>query len=302
MNDQIKSQVLLPKGFEDLLFADAEGEANAIAALMAVFGAAGYGRIKPPMMEFEESMLAQGDSYSMGAALNDQTFRVVDKETGKMLAIRSDITPQIARIVSTRLGDAPRPLRLSYANDVVRMSGSQQRTLRQFCQVGCELIDDGSDGNLEEIVVLAAKGLKALGVSGISFDFVLPCIFEDVLSASGVSKDDIDPLRAKLSGESGKAIAALKEIGLPEKALKDVKRLEWILGSDSLKGLEGVNFTVDALETKGFEYHKGIAFTIFAKNVNGELGRGGAYALGSEPLASGFTLYMDTVRQAETGI
>ena len=294
MKKQSKPQGLLPKGFEDLLYADAEDEANAIATLMAVFGGAGYQRIKPPLMEFEESMLGDGP----GAALTDQTFRVMDKETGKMLALRSDITPQIARIVSSRFDDVERPLRLSYANDVVRMSGSQQRTLRQFCQVGCELIDDGSDHNLEEVVVLAAKGLQELGIEGITFDFTLPCIFETILETAGVSRSGIDPLRSKLSGEAGKAIAALKALDLPEGAVKDVERLEAILASDALQGLKGVSFTVDPLETKGFEYHKGIAFTIFAKNVNGELGRGGCYALGSEPLASGFTLYMDTVRQA----
>lgn len=295
MNNHVKTQVLLPKGFEDLLAGDAEGEAEAIARLMAVFKEGGYQRIKPPLMEFEESMLADGP----GAALTDQTFRVMDKETGKMLALRSDITPQIARIVSSRLNDAPRPLRLSYANDVVRMSGSQQRTLRQFCQVGCELIDDGSDANIEEIVLLAAKGLQAIGIEAVSFDFVLPCIFNEILSAAGVSADDIDPLRATLSGEAGKAIEALRGLGLSEAALKDVDRVEAILNSAALKGLKGVSFTIDPLEVKGFEYHKGIAFTVFAKNVNGELGRGGAYALGSDALASGFTLYMDTVRSAK---
>lgn len=297
MCNNVKSQGLLPKGFEDLLFADAEDEASAIATLMAVFGAAGYQRIKPPLMEFEESMLADGP----GRALADQTFRVMDKETGKMLALRSDITAQIARIVSSRLSDVERPLRLSYANDVVRMSGSQQRTLRQFCQVGCELIDDGSDSNVEEVIALAANGLKALGIKGISFDFTLPCAFESILKAAGGSLNDIDPLRAKLSGSADKAIAALKALDLPSKALADVERLDGVLNSGALKGLDEVSFTVDPLETKGFEYHKGIAFTIFAKNVNGELGRGGAYALGSEPLASGFTLYMDTVRQAKKG-
>jgi len=148
-------------------------------------------------------------------------------------------------------------------------------------------------------VALAAKGLQAIGIKDVSFDFALPCIFDDILKAAGVSADDIDPLRAKMSGEAEKAIDALKGLGLPESALVDVERLARILKSEALQGLNGVNFTVDPLETKGFEYHKGIAFTVFAKNVNGELGRGGCYALGSEPLASGFTLYMDTVRAAK---
>ncbi|MGH1398066.1 MAG: ATP phosphoribosyltransferase regulatory subunit [Alphaproteobacteria bacterium] len=284
---------LLPKGFEDLLSLEAEAEAEAIAAMMAVFKGAGYTRIKPPLMEFEETMLEDG----VGSTLSDQTFRVMDAESGKMLALRSDITPQIARIVGSRLADAPRPLRLSYANDVVRRRGDQQRTLRQFCQVGCELIDDGSDANLEEVIVLAAKGLAALGISGVSFDFALPCVFDDVLAAAGVARGDIDPLRAQVSGDAEKALAALKGLDLPDAARAHVERLERVLGSEALRGIDGVRFTVDPLETRGFEYHKGIAFTIFAQGVNGELGRGGCYDLG-DSMASGFTFYMDTVRQA----
>ncbi|MGB0720670.1 MAG: ATP phosphoribosyltransferase regulatory subunit [Bdellovibrionales bacterium] len=293
MNDTRLPSFLLPKGFEDLLPPDAEGEANAIHTLMAVFGGAGYARIKPPLLEFEESMIGSGP----GAVLADQTFRVMDNQSGKMLALRSDITPQIARIVSSRLGDAGRPLRLSYANDVVRMSGSQQRTLRQFCQVGCELIDTGSDDNLVEVLVLAAKGLQALGIKGVSFDFTLPCVFDDILAAFGASRDAIDPLRVKVSGMAGRALAALGDLDLSDAALADVDRLARILARPELQGLEGVQFTLDPLETKGFEYHKGIAFTVFAKGVNGELGRGGCYALG-DALAAGFTFYMDTVRKA----
>ena len=285
---------LLPRGFEDLLFGEAEDEAAAIAVLMDVFGNAGYQRIKPPLLEFEESMLADGP----GVALSDQTFRLMDKETGKMLALRSDITPQIARIVCSRLADVPRPLRLSYANDVVRMSGSQQRTLRQFCQVGCELIDDGSDANIDELVGLVVQGLQALDIQDITIDFALPSIFDAVLKAAGVENGAIDALRGKVSGEAGKAIDALNGLDLSEDALADVTALEAVLKGSVLKGLSDVQFTLDPLETKGFEYHQGIAFTVFAKGVNGELGRGGAYALNDDQVASGFTLYMDTIRKA----
>ena len=298
LNDDLaKSAVLLPKGFEDLLPGDADAEADAINAVMAVFKEAGYARVKPPLMEFEETMLGAGP----GKALSEQTFRVMDKETGKMLALRSDITPQIARIASVlkraSLGEADVPLRLSYANDVVRMGADQQRTLRQFCQVGCELIHDGGDDDILEVVSLAAKGLKALNISGVSFDFALPCIFNDVLAAAGVEADAIDPLRAKISGAADKALDALKNLDLSEHAKGHVEQLERVLASDVLRGIEDVQFTIDPLETRGFEYHKGIAFTIFAQGVNGELGRGGAYELG-DTLASGFTFYMDTVRKS----
>ncbi len=218
-----------------------------------------------------------------------------------MLAIRSDITPQIARIVTTRLADAPRPLRLSYANDVLRMSGSQQRTLRQFCQVGCELVDAGSIDNNVECVVLAAKGLHALGIPGISFDFSLPSIFQELIAINQGDNNNIDAMRAELSGQAQKSIDKLLALGLSMSAQNDIKQLQEIINRvrEALNAANtpGIGFTVDPLETKGFEYHKGFAFAVFAKGVNGELGRGGSYMLGDNQAASGFTFYMDTVRR-----
>lgn len=319
---------LLPNGFVDLLPPEAEQEARAIAILMQNFAAFGYNRVKPPLVEFEDSLLAPGP----GASLANETFRLMDPITHRMMGIRSDITPQTARIASARLGGEPRPLRLAYANDVLRTKANQQRTERQFCQVGCEIIGAPDVEADIEACVLAVKGLKALGMKDITIDFALPLVRGKVFAAAKVDvkeqarisksleRRDQDILKSQKGGlkaqvkalldASGNAAATLKKLSaaeLPKSALADVQAATQIFKGtqrafDEL-GFDDVTITCDALESKGFEYHGAFAFMLFAKGVRGELGRGGRYDVkfgenGKGESATGFTLYMDTIRRA----
>ncbi|MBX9634247.1 MAG: ATP phosphoribosyltransferase regulatory subunit, partial [Magnetospirillum sp.] len=138
MND-FANRALLPAGLRDILPLDAEHEAGVVGRLMAHFAAQGYERVKPPLIEFEETLLA-----GAGAATASQCFRVMDPLSQKMMGVRADLTPQVARIAVTRLAGAARPLRLSYAGQVLRVKGSQLRPERQFGQAGIELIGNDS--------------------------------------------------------------------------------------------------------------------------------------------------------------
>src|ERR1700740_3490371 len=126
---------LLPIGMHDLLPPEAELEAAIVGQLMAPLAAHGYERVKPPLVEFEETLFA-----GAGAAMAGATFRIMDPASNRMIGVRADVTPQIARIAATRLADAPRPLRLSYAGQVLRVKGSEIRPERQVGEVGAELI------------------------------------------------------------------------------------------------------------------------------------------------------------------
>ena len=115
MNDtQPKS--LLPNGLRDALPPEAGWEARAISQLLDVFHTNGYDRGESPLMEFEKSLLD-----GPGQAVSPQTFRLMDPVSQRMMGLRADITPQIAMIASTRLMHASRPLRLSYAGQVLRV-------------------------------------------------------------------------------------------------------------------------------------------------------------------------------------
>ncbi|MBT5266811.1 MAG: ATP phosphoribosyltransferase regulatory subunit, partial [Rhodospirillaceae bacterium] len=107
---------LLPAGLRDVLPLDAAHEATVIEALITTFSAEGYDRVKPPLVEFESSLFA-----GPGAAMRESTFRLMDPMSQRMMGVRADVTVQIARIAATRLKDAPRPLRLCYAGEVLRV-------------------------------------------------------------------------------------------------------------------------------------------------------------------------------------
>ena len=103
-DDMPNNPALLPAGLRDLLPPDAETEASAVEALMTVFAAHGYQRVKPPLLEFEDSLLA-----GSGAAVADQTFRLMDPDSQRMMGLRADTTPQVARIATTRLAQRAAP-------------------------------------------------------------------------------------------------------------------------------------------------------------------------------------------------
>ena len=322
---------LLPTGFVDLMPDDAEKEASAINALMGLFTGYGYRRIKPPLMEFEGSLLAPGP----GASLSQDTFRVMDPVSRRMLGVRADITPQIARIVCTRLPKDQAPMRLTYANDVLRASAGQLRTARQFTQVGCEITGDDSRESYAESATLAIMGLKALGITDITLDLTLPRLVDALIEEwrldaetrqallEALDKRDRDRI-GKLdfggkeivlalldaTGYAKPALEVITNLDLPPAIKGEAEKLHSVV-SDIQKalddlGITDVSLTFDAFETKGFEYHSGIAFTLFAKSIRGELGRGGHYYItfGSvqsgqhKKNAIGFTLYMDTIRPA----
>src|SRR6476619_6313963 len=136
MSDDVSNhRALLPAGLRDLLPPDAESEAASVEALMEVFASHGYQRVKPPLLEFEDSLLA-----GSGAAVAEQTFRLMDPVRQRMMGLRADTKTQVARIAATRLGGQARPLRLCYAGQVLRVRGTQIVPERQLPQVGVELI------------------------------------------------------------------------------------------------------------------------------------------------------------------
>ena len=171
---------LLPTGMRDLLPPEAEVEAQVVARLMTTLAAHGYERVKPPLVEFEETLFA-----GAGAAMATATFRMMDPASHRMIGVRADMTPQIARIAATRLGAASRPLRLSYAGQVLRVVGSEIRPERQVGQVGAELIGAAGPAADVEAVAVAAEALAALGVPELSVDVTLPTLVPAVAEAYG---------------------------------------------------------------------------------------------------------------------
>ncbi len=320
---ELARRALLPAGLRDVLPPEADQEADVVHRLMAVCAARGYARVKPPMVEFEDSLLS-----GSGAAMGPSTFRLMDPVSQRMLGLRADMTLQIARIAATRLRRLPRPLRLSYAGQVLRVKGDDIRPERQFGQVGAELIGSQSAAADAEAVLLSVDALEAVGITQITVDLSSPRLVPAVMATAGLDdaaqrklrealdrKDQaavrrlgrsVGPLLVELlktTGPAPRALQGLARLDLPADAAAEALRLSEIVGLLQF-AKPGLSLTVDPVELRGFEYHTGICFTLFARRVRGELGRGGRYLSGESLMAgqgepaTGFTLFMDTVLRA----
>ena len=319
---------LLPNGLGDTLPPEAEFEAQITETLMASFTKYGYERVKPPLIEFEDVLLS-----GSGKKMAKQTFRMMDPISQRMLGVRADMTLQIARIASTRLADISRPIRLSYAGQVLRVKGSALRPKRQFGQIGIEVIGTLSPQADAEIILASAQALTCLGITDLSIDLCLPTLIPTICKSLKITSPQIiDRLSVALDhkdipaieiiekeiltdsskifstllravGPVDNALSILEEVILPENAINELNKLSDIICCLKDRA-PNLTITIDPVETRGYEYHTGVTFTFFALNVRGELGRGGRYLVDDvnknkmpEP-ATGASLYLDTILRA----
>ena len=316
MNEPLPSHpALLPAGLRDILPPEAELEARSAEAIMDCFAAHGYQRVVPPLLEFEDSLLG-----GSGTATAEQIFRLMDPDSQRMMGLRADTTPQIARIATTRLAAAPRPLRLAYAGQCLRVRGSHLQPERQISQAGIELIGHDTAEADAEIILTAAEALAAVGLTNISFDLTIPRLVPSLLDAADIAdrpaliraldrKDhaavaqhggSITNLLLQLlatSGPAERAIPALLAIDLPPAAKIQAARMAEAVAAIHARQPD-LPLTVDPVEFRGYQYHTGICITVFAPGRQAELGRGGRYLCGEAEPATGITLYPDTIVQA----
>jgi ATP phosphoribosyltransferase regulatory subunit len=323
MNDAPNDRLppgLLPAGLMDLLPPGAEREAALVERLMGVFAGHGYERVKPPLLEFEEGLLA-----GSGAAVADQTFRLMDPVSQRMMGLRADTTPQVARIAATRMGLDPRPLRLCYAGQVLRVRGTELAPSRQLPQAGIELIGGAAPEADAEVALVAAEALEAVGVSGVILDVTLPRMAQTLLMEAGLP----EPLRARLiraldrkdaaavavqAAEAGPVAAVLPALldaaGPWERALEILQAVKLPPGARAIASnaaavlraiaarAPSLRMTLDPTEFRGFRYHVGVGFTLFGPGATGELARGGRYLSANDEPATGMSLYPDAILSA----
>jgi ATP phosphoribosyltransferase regulatory subunit len=313
---------LLPSGFIDVLPEQAAYESKIIAKLLKNFEQWGYNQVKPPMVEFESNL---GNVTNV----DKQSFRFMDPESQNMLSIRADMTMQIARMAAIRLKHKPRPLRLSYGGEVLRVKGEGLHAERQLSQAGIELIGDNTPASDAEAVVVAINSLKKVNMEGLSVDFSMPGLSQMIMEDMGTPEDIREELLAlierkdvssienlckthkdktyivlnrliSLAGPASRAINGLCGLQLPQEGNEYCLYLKQMV--DMVKrALPDINITIDPIERRGFEYHTGVSFAFFSDNSKDELGRGGRYVISecdNGDGAVGFTLAVNAIQRA----
>ena len=302
---------LLPSGFADRLPPHADAAAAVEARVLGVAHAHGYERADPPLAEFADGLGSRLKAGSLRDAV-----RFVDPLSQRTMAIRPDLTAQVARIAATRMAHHPRPVRLSYAGPVLRLRASELAPARERRQIGCELIGLDTVAAATEVVSVAAEALAAAGATGVSIDLTLPDLLDTLAATLPVPDGRTEALRERLDAKDAGGVAAIAPVYLPliEAAGPFARALERLRAFDTggvlasrLHGLaalavaleDRVQLTLDPTERHGFEYQSWLGFSLFVDGAAAEVGRGGTYSLlhesGVEEVATGFSLFADAL-------
>ncbi|HEU4408546.1 MAG TPA: ATP phosphoribosyltransferase regulatory subunit [Polyangiaceae bacterium] len=318
-------ELLLPVGMRDVLGPEAWTRRGLSRAFLEHVALHGYDLVSPPTFE-RAAVLELG----LDEAQRDELLRFVEPESGAVLALRPDMTPQIARVVATRLGALPGPLRLAYEGAVLRRRLSRSRQRRQMSQAGFELVGvRGPEGDLE-VLSLAASSLRQLGVERFVVDVGHAAVAGALLApyeparagalrealsrkdegavrelarAPGVAAGAAEALGAivglqggaEVLGEAGRVLGATAA----GPALGELRALAAAAGELGL----GPRLRFDLGEVRGLSYYTGPMFHLFAEGAGVPVGGGGRYdelfgRFGAPRPAAGAALDLEAIEQA----
>jgi len=316
----------LPTGMRDHAPEAASARRRIVDGLLTVFERRGFARVITPAFEYED-VLALG----LGDAARAATFRFVEPSSGQVVALRPDITPQIARLIATRYRDEPGPVRLCYEGTVVRLERGA-RGQRERMQAGVELAGvPGPEGDVEAIAI-AVEALAAVGLRQPTIDLGHLGLAREVLAALALPDAAVADARRCIAKHDGAGLAEVLKHArgvkaaiefarlLPElsgvTALLDDARLHAPNGGikralaelgQIVAALEArklaARLHVDLGEVRGFDYYTGVRFQAFVPGASDAVLGGGRYdellaRYGRPSPAVGFAVDVDAVAGA----
>ena len=291
----------LPKGVKIYLPDEAAAKRSVEQRLLSVFTRWGYREVVTPTYEFADVL-----SVGTDETLQGKMFKLVDRDTGRMLALRADITPQIARIVATRLRDEPKPLRLAYVANVFRYEEPQVGRYREFYQAGVELVGLEKPEADAEMIAMTVEGLQVLGLDRFQLNVGQADFFRGVLEELRIDREQGRQLQEALSRKDASTLERLvKDLAPPAStaellvALPDLFGREEVLergarlvknprSERALANLAEVHrllraygladaVILDLGEVRGFDYYSGVHFEGYVSGLGAPLCGGGRY-------------------------
>src|SRR5262245_32726430 len=314
---------LLPENLEDILPPQAQRIDAMRTSLLELFRVHGYELVIPPMLEYMESLLT-----GTGHDLDPRPFTLVDQLSGRMMGVRADITPQVARI-DAHLLNRKGVTRLCYAGSVLLTRPRGLDSTREPLQVGAEIYGHAGIESDLEIQQLLADSLAACGISGAHLDIGHVAVFRTICRRGGVAADlesdlygvlqgkDLPGLRsatASLPKATRSALLALPELYGDGAVLERARRLlprypEIDRALRDLKALSRngrIPVSVDLADLRGYHYHSGVVFAAYAPGVANAIALGGRYdevgkAFGRARPATGFSMDLRDLARAAPG-
>ncbi len=305
------SHNLLPVGFYDLLFDEAEKSHRKINEALDFFLECGYRLIKTPLIEF-------ADNFSKKDTTN--SFMLCDVISGKNLVLRNDITLQISRLLDTKLKNANLPLRLCYVGDVLLTKNSELYADRQSTQVGLEIIGcDKEESNLE-IIATILEVLEKFSLNNLLIELSIPSFAKILLDELHVQNKTelLEAIREKnismikkLASNNADLISeiALRNDNLELLSQKILAKTQSKIIANELERVSDVIYFVgqnfpqikiccDLFGDDRESYHRDIAFDIFCGDFSYPIVRGGRYEINGID-AVGATIYINHLRKID---
>jgi len=306
---------LLPEAIDDVLPDEAARLEALRRTLLDHLATRGYRLVRPPMIEHLESLLT-----GSGRDLELQTFKVVDPRSGRLVGVRADITPQVARIDAHLLNESG-ATRLCYAGSVLRAVTEGPGATREVVQVGAELFGvPGIEGD-REVIELLVSSLAAAGLSELHLDLGHVGVYRALVNGAGIGAretDLFDAMRTKdrpavreltqgLPGAWRDALDALPALYGPAREVLEAARAQLPdipSIANALAALQALAdqtaplvlaLHIDLADLRGYHYQNGAIFSVFTAGEPTALGNGGRYdgigkAFGRARPATGFTL------------
>ena len=314
----IKNRWLLPEGVEEILPPKAIELEQLCRTIIDLFSTWGYEFVIPPMVEYLESLLT-----GTGEDLDLKTFKLTDQLSGRLMGIRADITPQVARI-DAHLLKRDTPTRLCYLGSVLHTRPSKSGDTRAPLQVGAELYGHSGVASDIEIVKLMLATLKQVGINQTYIDLGHIGIFRTLSYDSSLSnaqqaqvfealqrkaKDELKSFYKEwnITNAASNALLELVDMNGDVAVLDEAKKLLGKLSpesaqyidevkalAESITGQTEVSINVDLAELRGYHYHTGMVYTAFVPGEGDGIAFGGRYddigsAFGRARPATGFS-------------
>ena len=312
---------LLPENLEDVLPPQAWRMEDLRRALLDLFRARGYQLVIPPLIEYVDSLLT-----GVGADLDLKTFKLVDQLSGRLMGVRADTTPQVARIDAHLLAANP-VNRLCYAGSVLHTQSDGFHRSREPIQIGAELYGEAGAAADLEVLQLLLDALAAADLSDVQLDIGHVGVYRALAQAAGLAGDtehklfgalqakdatEVAALTAHLPQDLAAAFAALPQLYGDRTVLAEARaRLPQLpavsAALDTLQamadGLPGVDAAYDLAELRGYHYHSGIVFAAYTNGRSQAIAQGGRYdevgkVFGRARPATGFSLDLRELARA----
>lgn len=315
----VKDRWLLPQGIEEVLPPDAERIEELRRELLFLYRSWGYELVMPPFIEFIESLLT-----GVGHDLDLQTFKLTDQLSGRMLGIRADMTPQVARIACRRI-DRAVPVRLCYSGTVLHTRHDGLGGNRSPLQIGVELFGHSGFESDLEVLSLMLETLGASGLEGVCLDLGHVGIFRSVATRAGLDEEqeaavfeilqrkavvDLDELLStwQLPADVVEMLNSLSTLHGGAEVLDRAEHVLGALGENVQRALERLHqvskavqvrypaseIHLDLAELRGYHYHTGLVFGAYVSGHGQAIAQGGRYdsignVFGRSFPATGFT-------------